>query len=126
MMPQYLKGKVKIKGDAHAFSLLLQLMRENTYELKPGKIPLAQLLYISHLDSIFKSMLEKVFKNYHANKEEVSLTLTMVELLCIWQLSSRVNTTDPLVLELIAQIDQEAVNLSHLVDYSAGSLLPKP
>lgn len=123
-MMNYLNKKVKIKGELHAYARLLEYMRELSYEIPPGRVTMCQLLFLSQLEEVFNSIREKVLKGTRNNKEELSLSLSLPELLSTWQLSSRVDTDDPFVIDLIHQIDQEAVNHSHLVDYKNSRLLP--
>jgi hypothetical protein len=120
----YLNKKVKIKGELHAYARLLENMRDLSYEIPPGRITMCQLLFLNQVENVFLNVREKLFKGSRNNKEEMSLSLTLPELLSIWQLSSRVNTEDPFVIDLIHQIDQEAVNHSHLVDYKNSRLIP--
>lgn len=117
MIPQHLRQKLKVDGQLREWSEFCHLIRDS-YHVSPkvlGKMDLDNLLLISHIDKVMGEVFPKMMKYSHEGKMEFSIKLSVPELLSLWQIISITPNPDHLAMDLVAQIDQHAQNLSHLV-----------
>lgn len=117
MIPQYLRQKLKVEAQLHEWSQFCQLIKDSQHiEQKTiGRIDLPALLLISHIDNKIGEIFPKMMKCSHEGKNELSLKFTVPELLSCWKVLTVTPNPNNLALDIVAQIDQHAQNLSHLV-----------
>lgn len=117
MIPLHLKQKLKVEAPLQEWTKFCFLIKDSSYfdKVTIGRMDLNNLLLISHIDNKIAEIFPKMMKCSHEGKQEMSVKLSVPELLSFWKVISITPNPSNLALDIVAQIDQHAQNLSHLV-----------